>query len=73
YLTLVNNGIPNHEGVKAQATFTGPLVTSLTFAGKGTFPPGGADFSGPPANAISLDHHAVNGVYHVIDKVLFPQ
>jgi len=73
YLTLVNNGIPNHEGVKAQATFTGPFVTSLTFTGKGTFPPGGADFSGPPANAISLDHHAVNGVYHVIDKVLFPQ
>jgi len=73
YLTLVNNGIPNHEGVKAQATFTGPFVTGLTFTGKGTFPPGGADFSGPPAKAISLDHHAVNGVYYVIDKVLFPQ
>lgn len=73
YLTLVNNGIPNHEGVKAQATFAGPFVTNLTFTGKGTFPPGGADYSGPPAKAISLDNHAVNGVYYVIDKVLFPQ
>jgi uncharacterized surface protein with fasciclin (FAS1) repeats len=73
YPTLVNNGIPNHEGVKAQATFTGPFVTNLTFTGKGTFPPGGADYSGPPAKAISLDNHAVNGVYYVIDKVLFPQ
>jgi uncharacterized surface protein with fasciclin (FAS1) repeats len=73
YLTLVNNGIPNHEGVKAQATFMGPFVTNLTFTGKGTFPPGGADYSGPPAKAISLDNHAVNGVYYVIDKVLFPQ
>lgn len=73
YLTLINNGIPNHEGVKAQATFAGPFVTNLTFTGKGTFPPGGADYSGPPAKAISLDNHAVNGVYYVIDKVLFPQ
>lgn len=73
YLTLINNGIPNHEGVKAQATFAGPFVTNLTFTGKGTFPPGGPDYSGSPAKAISLDNHAVNGVYYVIDKVLFPQ
>jgi uncharacterized surface protein with fasciclin (FAS1) repeats len=73
YLTLINNGIPNHEGVKAQATFAGLFVTNLTFTGKGTFPPGGADYSGSPAKAISLDNHAVNGVYYVIDKVLFPQ
>ena len=62
-----------HPGIIANATFTGPFVTNLTFTGLGTFPPGGAPFSGTPAKAISLDKHAVNGVYYVIDEVLFPQ
>ncbi len=57
----------------ATATFTGPFVTGLTFNGVGTFPPGGAPFSGPAAKALSLDNHEVNGVYYVIDKVLLPQ
>jgi uncharacterized surface protein with fasciclin (FAS1) repeats len=73
YLTLVNNALSTHPGIIAQATFSGPFVNNLTFNGVGTFPPGGAPFSGPPAKAISLDNHAVNGVYYVIDKVLFPQ
>ena len=71
--TLVNGGFAPHPGVMAQATFTGPAVTALQFTGLGTFPPGGAPFSGPPANAVTMDKHAVNGVLHIIDKVLLPQ
>lgn len=73
YKTLVNSAVTNHPGLMAQATFTGPFVSKLTFNGVGTFPPGGAPFSGAAANAVSLDKHAVNGVYFVIDKVLLPQ
>ncbi len=71
--TLVNTVVAVHPGIMTQATFTGPFVTSLKFTGLGTFPPGGQAYSGPAANAISLDNHAVNGVYYVIDKVLLPQ
>ena len=71
--TLVNSSFGPHPGIIANATFTGPFVTGLTFTGLGTFPPGGAPFSGTAANATSLDNHAVNGVYYVIDKVLLPQ
>ncbi len=62
-----------HPGILAQATFSGPFVSSLQFSGVGTFPPGGAPFSDSPAKAVSLDNNAVNGVYYVIDKVLLPQ
>ena len=70
--TLVNGGIAAHPGVMAQATYVGPAVTSLKFSSYGTFPPGGAPFS-YTATALTLDKHAVNGVYHIIDKVLLPQ
>lgn len=70
--TLVNNGLAIHPGVMALATFTGPAVTSLKFSSYGSFPPGGAPFS-YTANAITMDKLAVNGVYHIIDKVLLPQ
>lgn len=73
YKTLVNSVYSTHPGILAQATFTGPFVSSLKFTGLGTFPPGGAPFSGAPASAVSMDKHAVNGVYYVIDKVLLPQ
>ena len=73
YKTLVNSAYSTHPGILANATFTGPFVTDLKFTGVGTFPPGGAPFSGAPATATSMDNHAVNGVYYVIDKVLFPQ
>ena len=71
--TLVNTAFPAHPGIRAVATFTGPFVTNLQFTGLGTFPPGGLPYSGPAATAVSIDNHAVNGVYHIIDKVLLPQ
>ena len=71
--TLVNTSVAVHPGIKVDATFTGPFVTDLKFTGLGTFPPGGAPYSGTPATATSLDNHAVNGVYYVIDHVLLPQ
>ncbi len=70
--TLVNAAYAAHPGIMIQANYTGPIVTSFTFAGVGTFPPGGPPFS-TPANAVAQDKIAVNGVYHVIDAVLFPQ
>lgn len=70
--TLVNGSIAAHPGVLAQATYAGPAVTSLKFSSYGTFPPGGAPFS-YTANALTMDKLAVNGVYHIIDKVLLPQ
>ena len=74
YTTLVNTSVPAslQPGVMAQATFTNFFVSQLTFAGAGTFPPGGAPYS-QAATAVSKDNLAVNGVYHVIDKVLLPQ
>ena len=71
--TLVNASYAPHPGILVSPTFTGPFVTKLTFTGLGTVPHGGTPYSGTPANAISLDNHAVNGVYYVIDKVLLPQ
>ncbi|MDQ2863732.1 MAG: fasciclin domain-containing protein, partial [Bacteroidota bacterium] len=80
YTTLVNTVYPPQvqPGVLAKATFTtlGPnisIVTNLQFTGAGTFPPGGAPYSGAAATATSMDNHCVNGVYYVIDKVLLPQ
>ena len=74
YTTLVNSSVPAtlQPGVMIQATFTGPFVSTLTFKGAGTFPPGGAAYS-QTATAVSKDNVAVNGVYYVIDKVLLPQ
>lgn len=77
--TLVNGAVAAHPGIRAQSTFTvigaGPIAvaTATTFTGLGTFPPGGAPFSSPAANVIAKDRHAVNGVYHVIDRILLPQ
>ena len=70
--TLVNGSVAIHPGVMANATYTGPLVTALTFSGLGTLPSGGAPFS-QPALVVGMDRHAVNGVTHTIDKVLLPQ
>ncbi len=71
--TLVNSSVALHPGIMVNATFTGPFVADLKFTGLGTFPPGGAPFSGSATTAISKDNHAVNGVYYVLDQVLLPQ
>ena len=71
--TLVNGSIAAHPGVKAQATYAGPAVTGLSFTGYGTFPSGGTPFTAPAATAVTMDKHAVNGVYHIINSVLLPQ
>jgi uncharacterized surface protein with fasciclin (FAS1) repeats len=75
YTTLVNSGVSVHPGVNIQATLTGPFVTSLQFTGYGINPATGQAYPTTPipAKAVSMDHHAVNGVYHVIDEVLLPQ
>ncbi len=73
YTTLVNSAVAVHPGVQAQATFSGPFVTALTFRGLGTLPSGGAPFSNPAANTTVFDRHAINGVVHTIDRVLLPQ
>jgi hypothetical protein len=70
--TLVNGGVPAHPGVLAAATFGGPVTTAVTFAGAGTFPPGGTAFS-QAANVIDKDNHGANGVLHIIDRVMLPQ
>ncbi len=71
--TLVNGAFASHPGIQASATYTGPQATAATFTGLGTFPPGGAPYSGPAANATVIDKHAVNGVFHIINRVLLPQ
>ncbi|MGC4104683.1 hypothetical protein [Ferruginibacter sp.] len=71
--TLVNGSIAAHPGIMVQATFAGPSVTGIKFTGYGTFPPGGAPYSGTAANATAWDRSGLNGVLHVIDNVLLPQ
>jgi uncharacterized surface protein with fasciclin (FAS1) repeats len=75
YKTLLNNGIAAHPGVNVQSIFAanGLAVTSIKVIGLGTLPPGGAPFSGPAATSTAFDRIAVNGVVHIIDRVLLPQ
>ncbi len=71
--TLLNGSVAAHPGLRLQSTFTGPFATAFTATGLGTLPSGGTPFSGPAANAVKRDQHGVNGVYHIIDRVLLPQ
>jgi uncharacterized surface protein with fasciclin (FAS1) repeats len=70
--TLVNSSFPTHPGIMVQATFAGPYTTNITFNGVGNFT-GAPAFTGPVATVVSKDKIAVNGVYHVIDRVLLAQ
>ncbi len=72
FRTLVNGSFATHPGVSAIATFSPPFASGLTFSGAATFPPGGPAFS-QPAVAIKRDQNGVNGVYHIIDRVMLPQ
>ena len=69
YQTLVNSSVGIHPGIMVKTTYTGPMVSGVSFTGLGTFPPGGEPYTGAPANATSWNNKAVNGGYYVIDKV----
>jgi hypothetical protein len=72
--TLVNGSIAVHPGILARSYFsTLPVPDSVKFTGLGTFPGGGTAYSDPAAKVVKADNHAVNGVYHIIDRVLLPQ
>jgi uncharacterized surface protein with fasciclin (FAS1) repeats len=67
--TLLNGGVPTHPGVSVQSFFrTGGLAVDsikvLGAANRGLFAT-----SKPPSN---FDKNAVNGVVHIIDRVLLP-
>ncbi len=71
--TLVNSSLATHPGINAQAIFAGPFTTSVTFAGVGaaTVTPFGS--FGGTATVVTKDRLAVNGIIHIIDRVLLPQ
>jgi Fasciclin domain len=69
--TLVNGSAAAHPGIRAVATFAGPATTSVTFTGFAALT-GGAPFTDTPANVVDKDNNAVNGVLHIIDRVLVP-
>jgi uncharacterized surface protein with fasciclin (FAS1) repeats len=72
--TLVNGALAAHPGLLAQATFTGPVASAVKFTGLGPLVTSSTvPFSSTPANVVTADKHAVNGVYHIIDRVLLPQ
>ena len=66
--TLLNRAIPIHPGVKVQSFFTGPVVDSIKVTGVGN---GGVAATSKPAS--NFDKNAVNGIIHIIDRVLLPQ
>lgn len=68
--TFVNLSVPTHPGVSIQAFFTGPFVDSLKVLGVAPSN-GGIPATSKPRS--SFDINAVNGVLHVIDKLLLPQ
>jgi Fasciclin domain len=69
--TLVNGSAATHPGVRAVATFAGPATTSVTVTGFAALT-GGAPFSDTPANVVEKDLNVINGILHVIDRVLVP-
>ncbi len=83
--TLVNassTAAAAHLGIRVVATFAGPTPTSVKLTGYGklkegwgtTVPANPTPYVGVTAsNVIAADKHGVNGIYHVIDRVLLPQ
>lgn len=73
YPTLLNSAIAAHPGVTAQATFTGPFVSSLTVKGLGNATAANVSINPTPAPNGTSDQHYLNGVLHIINQVLLPQ
>ncbi len=71
--TLINSSIAVHPGVSALAVYAGPTTSSVTFTGYTISPLGVVSPTGTPATVVKKDNLAVNGIYHIIDKVLLPQ
>ena len=71
--TLVNSSLASHPGITAQAAFAGPFTTSVTFAGVGAASPTPFGTFGGTATVVNADRLAVNGIFHIIDRVLLPQ
>jgi uncharacterized surface protein with fasciclin (FAS1) repeats len=71
--TLVNSQVPVHPGIMALPTFSGTTVTTLKFKSYGTWPPGGTPYSDLSDSVIVMDKHAINGVFHVLNRVMLPQ
>lgn len=71
--TLVNAGLATHPGINAQATFAGPFTTSVTFTGVGAANATPLGSFGGTATVVGADRLAVNGIFHIIDRVLLPQ
>jgi uncharacterized surface protein with fasciclin (FAS1) repeats len=70
YPTLLNGGIPTHPGVNVQSFFKtgGLIVDSMKVVGVAN---GGLVATAKPAT--NFDKLAVNGVVHIIDRLLLPQ
>jgi uncharacterized surface protein with fasciclin (FAS1) repeats len=67
--TFLNSAVPSHPGVKVQSVLNAALFgiqLQVTGIGNG----GVAAVSNAPAD---IDRNAINGVVHIIDKVLLPQ
>jgi uncharacterized surface protein with fasciclin (FAS1) repeats len=72
--TLVNSSAASaaHPGVRAVATYMpNGYTSSVTFTGFASLT-GGAPFTDTPANVLEKDVNTVNGVLHVIDRVMLP-
>jgi Fasciclin domain len=74
--TLINSAISFHPGLQARSFYSvSPLPDSVKFTGYTLSPllPTGTQVpTGAAAKVIAADKHAVNGIYHIIDKVLVP-
>jgi hypothetical protein len=82
--TLLNSSIAIHPGIRATAVFPAgsPVPSSVSIIGLGPLsnlpsvanPTGSsnAPFSGTAANVTGANRSAINGVLHVIDRVLIP-
>jgi uncharacterized surface protein with fasciclin (FAS1) repeats len=70
--TLVNSGVASHPGIEASTVFAGPFTSSFTFKGVGAQNLTPIGSFGGTASVVNKDRLAVNGIFHIIDRVLLP-